>query len=122
MQWRYELSLLVNKTIPRCYFTKTVQITSFQLHGFCDASELAYAGVVYLWMIDSNENAHVSLVILKTKVAPIKRLTIPRLELCGAQLLAKLIFHVREALHIPTQDVYAWTYSTIVLSWLEGNP
>ena len=58
----------------------------------------------------------------KTKVAPIKRLTIPRLELCGAHLLARLLFHVREALRIPIQNFYAWTDSTIVLSWLEGNP
>ena len=122
LQWRCELRLLVSKTIPRCYFPKSVQVTSFQLHGFCDASELAYAGVVYLRMVDSEENVHIALVTSKTKVAPIKRLTIPRLELCGAQLLAQLLFHVREALHIPIQDVHAWTDSTIVLSWLEGNP
>ena len=97
--------------------SKSVQIMLFQLHGFCDASELAYAGVIYLRMIDSNENFHISLIISKTKVAPIKRL-----ELCGAQLLARLLFHVREALRIPIQNVYAWTDSTIVLSWLEGNP
>ena len=121
-QWRSESNLLIVMNIPRCYFPKTAQITSFQLHGFCDASELAYAGVVYLRMTDLNENVHISLVAAKTKVAPIKRLTIPRLELCGAQLLTKLLHHVREALHIPIQDIYAWTDSTIVLSWLEGNP
>ena len=122
LQWRSELNKLTVMNIPRCYFPRTAQITSFQLHGFCDASELAYAGVVYLRMTDSNENVHISLVAAKTKVAPIKRLTIPRLELCGAQLLAKLLHHVREALHIPIQDTYAWTDSTIVLSWLEGSP
>ena len=100
LQWRCELSLLANKPIPRCYFPKTVQVTSFQLHGFSDASELAYAGVVYLRMVDSDENVHISLVTSKTNVAPIKRLTIPRLELCGAQLLARLLFHVKEALRI----------------------
>ena len=122
LQWRCELSLLADKPIPRCYFPKNVQVTSFQLHGFCDASELAYAGVVYLRMVDSDENVHVSLLTSKTKVAPIKRLTIPRLELCGAHLLARLLFHVREALRIRIQNVYAWTDSTIVLNWLEGNP
>ena len=121
LQWKCELSLLANKNVPCCYFPKTAQITSFQLHGFCDASELAYAGVVYLRMIDSNKNVHISLVTSKTKIAPIKRLTIPRLELCGTWLLAQLLLHVREALHIPIQDVYAWTDSTIILSWLEGN-
>ena len=116
------MNLLTEKNIPRCYFPKTAQVTSFQLHGFCDASELAYVGVVYLRMIDSSENVHIALVAAKTKAAPIKRLSIPRLELCGAQLLAELIYHVREALRIPVQDIYAWTDSTIVLGWLDGNP
>ena len=58
----------------------------------------------------------------KSRVAPIKRLTIPRLELCGAQLLAQLIHHVRQVLDIPLSHVHAWTDSTIVLNWLDGNP
>ena len=99
-----------------------VHIASIQLHGFSDASEAAYAGVVYLRLTDSNGRVHTSLVTSKTKVAPIKRLTLPRLELCGANLLAHLLYHVKDSLNIPLQDVYAWTDSTIVLSWLDGNP
>ena len=62
------------------------------------------------------------MVISKTKVAPIKRLTIPRLELCGAKLLTQLLHHTQQALSVPTESVFAWTDSTIVLSWLIGNP
>ena len=109
LQWRHELTLLADKSIPCCYFPNTARITSFQLHSFLDASELAYAGGVYLRMTDSSENVHVAVCTSKTKVTPIKRLTIPRLELCGAQLLAQLLYHVREALHIPAHDVYAST-------------
>lgn len=65
-----------------------------QLHGFSDASERAYAGVVYLRMHDSEGHVLVALVMSKTKVAPIKRITIPRLELCGAHLLAQMLHHV----------------------------
>ena len=50
-----------------------------QLHGFCDASEHAYAAVTYLRMTDSTGLVHVALVTCKTKLAPIKCLTIPRL-------------------------------------------
>lgn len=56
-------------------------IQDLQLHRFYDASENTFASVVYLRMTDSKGKVHVSLVLAKTKVAPIKRLTILRLEL-----------------------------------------
>ena len=73
-QWRSELPLLTERFISRCYFDKSSRVTSLELHGFCDASKLAYAAVVYLRLIDSHNAAQVSLVISKSKVAPIKRL------------------------------------------------
>ena len=105
--WRSQLNSLSQKHIPCCYFPRDVQVASTQLHGFSDASENAYAGVVYLCMINYDGNVHVSLVTSKIKVAPLKRLTIPRLELCGAQLLTKLLEHVRLTLKIPLEEVYA---------------
>ena len=122
LRWRSELPSLSRKPIPRCYFPQEARIVSFQLHGFSDASEDAYAGVVYLRMVDTQDRVHISLVVSKTKVAPIKRLTIPRLELCGAQLLSQLLHHVKSLFNIPLTDIYAWTDSTIVLSWLVGSP
>ena len=119
LQWRSELKLLSDKHLPRCYFPDAVNIVAVELHGFCDASERAYAGVVYLRMIDSMGDVHLSIVASKTKVAPIKQLTIPRLELCGAHLLTQLLYHVQHVFNLPLNSVYAWT---IVLSWLVGNP
>ena len=120
--WRLQLSLLKQVSISRCYFPKDAAIVSYQVHGFCDASEEAYSGVVYLRMLDLDGNVHVSLVMSKTKVAPIKRISIPRLELCGAQVLAKLLHHVKDVLQLSASNVYAWTDSEIVLHWLSGNP
>ena len=122
LQWREELKCLAERHISRCYFPKGVHIVAVDLHGFSDASERVYAGVVYIRMIDSDGNIHISLVTSKTKVAPIKRLTIPRLELCGAHLLARLLHHVQQTFSLPLNCVHAWTDSTIVLNWLVGNP
>ena len=121
-QWRSQLPCLAKKGIPRCYFPKTSQIQSTQLHGFSDASEDAYSGVIYLRFVDSQDCVHVSLVMSKTRVAPIKRMSIPRLELCGAQLLADLLRHTREVFRLSTSQLFAWTDSTIVLNWFDGNP
>ena len=121
-KWRRELPLLSTHCISRCYYPKEATIVSTQLHGFSDASEKAYAAAVYLRMEDTNGVIHTSLVISKTRVAPIKRVTIPRLELNGTLILAQLLFHCKQVLDIPLSLVYAWTDSTIVLAWLKGNP
>lgn len=121
LRWRNELHLLSNH-IPRCYYPKEVVITSMQIHGFSDASERAYSGVVYLRIEDSNGNTHTSMVMAKTRVAPIKRQTIPRLELCGPLVMARILSQCKEVLKNPIDHTYAWTDSTIVLSWLQGNP
>ena len=56
------------------------------------------------------------------KLASIKRLTILRLELCGAFHMAQLLSHCKKVLKIPVEQVFAWTNSTIVLNWMQGNP
>ena len=88
---------------------KNVQIVYLQIHGFSDASEDAYAGVVYFRMVDLAGAVHTSLVVSKTKVSPIKRLSIhvPRLELCGAQVLARLLHYVKEIFQVKLSEVYA---------------
>ena len=121
-QWRMELPSLSTIHIPRCYSPVGFFLSSVQLHGFSDASEEAYAGVVYLRLVDPAGKIHTAIAMSKTRVSPIKRLSIPRLELCGAQLLTKLLCHVRRTLNVPVTSVFAWTDSTIVLSWLTGNP
>ena len=119
---RSDLHLLQSKNIPRCYFDKKSEITSIELHGFSDASELAYAAVLYLIMTDSTGNIQVMLVTSKTKVAPIKQLVIPHSELCGSNILAQLLHHVWVVQEVPLSNTYTWIDSTIVLHWLDGNP
>ncbi|XP_075168002.1 uncharacterized protein LOC142240188 [Haematobia irritans] len=92
-----------------------------QIHGFSDASEKAYCAAVYLRVLDNDEKTHVNLLVAKTKVAPIKKTTIPKLELCGAELLARLIQQVVKDVDFQ-YELFLWTDSSIVLGWLQKSP
>ena len=93
-----------------------------ELEGFADAAELAYGAVIYLQMKCADGTIQIAFVSSKTKVAQIKRLTIPHLENCVARLLAQLIHDAQTVLELPLSRCYEWTDSIIVLHWLIGNP
>jgi hypothetical protein len=117
-----ELDNLDNVRIPTCYNTPTVEPTKVGLHGFSDASQIAYAAVVYWKSVYDDGHVEVRLVASKTKVAPLKRQTIPRLELLGATLLARLINTVHNCL--PTNqdiEIYNSTDSKAVLCWITNE-
>ncbi|XP_078357312.1 uncharacterized protein LOC144642205 [Oculina patagonica] len=121
LNWRTQLPEISAIRIPRCYTPVGREIVDRQLIGFSDASEKAYCGVVYLRSFDTAGGVYTSLVMAKTRVAPIKKITLPRLELCGAHLLSQLMKHLQEILAIPTCKLYAFTDSTIVLYWIYGS-
>ena len=77
---------------------------------------------MYIHILYSDSTVSISLMAAKTKVAPIKHETIPRLELSGALLLAKLLDSVKTTLNFSLSQIYAWSDSKIVLAWLDGSP
>lgn len=109
-------------SIERWIGSSTNNKQSMELHGFCDASEKAYASVVYCRILNFDGTIITKLLAARTRVAPVKSVSVPRLELCGAVLLSKLLKHVAQALRISSNNIHAWTDSTIVLSWLCGEP
>ena len=120
-QWREELPILRDISLPRCYFSVGERV-SVELHGFADASTLAYAAVVYVRAAYVDGTVSSELVVAKTKVAPLKTVSIPRLELCGAVLLSELLVAVSEALQVPKENWYGWLDSTAALGWLRNCP
>ena len=107
--------------VPRCYFQDVVGTSSCSLVGFCDASQKAYAAVVFLKIRTGNKSV-ARFVASKTRVAPIGMMTIPRLELLAALLLARLLSSITSAI-LPEQVLdkpMCFTDSMIALHWIRG--
>ncbi|XP_063979913.1 uncharacterized protein LOC135163937 [Diachasmimorpha longicaudata] len=118
-QFRDELNQLSDVTVPR--WLGLLKGFDVEVHGFSDASQVAMAAVIYLKVPHLPGNG-ITLVCSKTKVAPLKRLTIPRLELTAALLLAKLIRYVQDQLNLRAAPTYLWTDSSVTLTWISSHP
>ncbi|XP_051167644.1 uncharacterized protein LOC127285590 [Leptopilina boulardi] len=92
--------------------------TELQIHGFADASEKAYGACLYFRVTNSQGQHHCALICAKSKVAPLKATTLPRLELCAANLLIKLYKSTVEAFQFQINKKFFWSDSTIVLNWI----
>ncbi|GFU75753.1 uncharacterized protein TNCV_1652131 [Trichonephila clavipes] len=116
----YPLENINNIEIPRRILVAFPEV--IEIHSFADASERCYGAAVYCKSKNLKSETLVRLITSKSRVAPIKSLTIPRLELCAAVLLAKLVKRVIAALQLETAEVYLWSDSMIVLAWLRKEP
>ncbi|XP_076660720.1 uncharacterized protein LOC143364103 [Halictus rubicundus] len=119
LNFRTELDELSSVKIPRLALFSNLDI---EIHGFSDASEKAYGAAVYVRSRRSDGTWVARLLCAKSRVAPLKSVSIPRLELCGALLMAQLIEKVRRSLRIVSMREYCWTDSQIVLAWLAERP
>ena len=109
--------------MPRCYRAGIEEkVLSYSLQGFCDASLKAYGAVVYLKMTTSL-GTFIRFVIAKTRVSPINKQSIPRLELLSAVILARLISTVTRSLNetLRLDDPTCWTDSIVALYWILGE-
>ena len=117
-----KLDDLDNVRIPQCCISSTLTPTEIELHGYSDASKAAFAVVVYCRTVYENGHVEVRLVASKSKVAPLKKQTIPRLELLGATILARLINTLRNCLSsVQGIEIFIWTDSRAVLCWITND-
>ncbi|KRY82094.1 hypothetical protein T4D_6964 [Trichinella pseudospiralis] len=100
-RWITEWKKIRNVRTPRCLIEiPTKNIIRLELHGFNDASERAYGGAVYIKMIDAEGKGAIKLIVVKSKIAPLKSVTLPRLELVTALVTAKLISHLKQVIDL----------------------
>lgn len=119
--YKSQLPDLLKVRIPRYLFSNSFEF--IELCGFCDGSQDAYAACIYVRLV-SQFNITTSLLCAKSKVAPLKRISIPRVELCAALLLTRLFSFVLKTYSskIIFKNIYGFTDSTIVLQWLQSSP
>jgi hypothetical protein len=123
MRWLQDLTLLKNWKISRPYcLGQWKNVESIELHCFSDASEKAYGGCVFIVVKLENGSIFSSLVLAKTKVAPVKAVTLPRLELLGALLAVQLLEFVGKALSVSVDSWFCWSDAQVVLGWIKGDP
>ncbi|XP_062713617.1 uncharacterized protein LOC134290481 [Aedes albopictus] len=122
VRWIEHLSRLEKLRIPRCYFSgyDPDSFRSLQLHIFVDASESAFACVAYFRIVDRGQ-PRCALVASKAKVAPLKPLSIPRLELQAAVIGSRIAKSVAEYHTMPVSRRFFWSDSKTVLSWIGSD-
>lgn len=119
-KFQNELSLLNNLRIQR-HISPLIDPNNHQLHGFSDASERAYGACLYLRTANNMGDVAVHLICSKSRVSPINVVSLPRLELCAAVLLAELVKSVAKNITIVLDSTHYWTDSQIVLSWIRAS-
>ncbi|KAK0140258.1 hypothetical protein N1851_022806 [Merluccius polli] len=121
-QWIAELDQLSRFEVDRCIKPESFGLTrTAELHHFCDASETGYGTASYLRLTNDKADVHVTFVLGKSRVIPLKQITIPRLELAAASLAVKVDRMLQRELHMELQVSTFWTDSTSVLKYIHNK-
>ncbi|XP_073769332.1 uncharacterized protein [Danio rerio] len=123
LAWESELPHLEKLSLPRCYTKPHLDHPSCtrEVHIFCDASERAYGCVGYLRTEDPHGQVEVAFITSRSRVAPKKQLSVPRLELCAALTGAQLAHLLQRELTLNIERITLWTDSTTVLTWIHSD-
>jgi len=115
------LSRLEELKIPRCFKPPEFIVENASIHHFSDASTDAYGQVSFLRLKSVTGVIHCSFVISKARVAPLKKVTIPRLELTAAVTSVKIARNIRADLQYENMDEYFWTDSQVVIGYIANE-
>ncbi|XP_046552249.1 uncharacterized protein LOC124261926 [Haliotis rubra] len=120
--WLQEVDMLKGLTVRRCLKPPDFgDVLSQQLHIFSDASSTGYGCFAYIRLFDINGNSHTTLLLGKARLAPLKTLTIPRLELTAATVSVKIGRFLLRELDVNIDSVTYYTDSTTVLECIRSE-
>ncbi|KHJ39851.1 hypothetical protein D918_10113 [Trichuris suis] len=120
-RWKQELHMLPQLLVQRTLIPVDINaVASIELHAFADASGKAYGAVVYMKVETVSANNFVNMVIVKSRVAPLKKITLPRLELTAALVAARLVCYVKREIEMKVDRVACWSDSKVALSWIRS--
>lgn len=128
LEWNDFSSSLKDLTkliIPRNLFSYSKDsVIRIELHAFSDASMKCYGSCIYLRVCYNNNIVSCCLIAAKNRIAPLKQISLPRLELQGALLMANLTSKVRSIFSnsFSINAIHLWTDSEIVLAWIKAQP
>ena len=121
-EWLKDLPKLEGLNVKRCFKpTEFGEVTSSELRHFSDASQRGHGAVSYLRMVNAKDEIHCAFVMGKSRLAPLKSITIPRLELSAAVLATKLDKTVKKEIDVQVNTSFFWKDSTCVLSYISNQ-
>jgi hypothetical protein len=121
-RWLEQMNKIQDLRISRCYRQRPLEeVSEAVIHTFCDASKEAYTAVSFIRFHYQDGSIEVSYVASKTRVTPLRAVSIPRLELMAAVLGTRLARIIAKVLSIPIDQHRFWTDSTDVLFWVRNQ-
>jgi len=121
-RWKSQLKSLEQFEIHRCFKPKDFGVVAnVSLHHFSDGAEEGYGQVSYVRYLNDKGEVHCQLVLSKSRVAPLKRPTIPRLELSASVVSVKVSLFLNRELDTKVDEEYFWTDAQVVLSYISND-
>jgi len=107
--------------LPRCFCVNMCPEALIQLHVFADASEMGFGAVCYAIYSRPDGTTKVSFVMARNRVAPLRQLSIPRLELQAAVLAVRLYCVVKQEFTVNIKDAIFWSDSKTALQYIANE-
>ena len=118
-KWLQELGKLDGLAVPRSY--GLLANLRYQMHVFCDASQHAYAAVVYVRTDGTSEEQKTALVMCRSRLSPSQQISLPRLELTSCLIGARLASYVKKQMDSPPVAEFYWTDSMVSMGWIRSD-